>query len=59
MLFFDEWIIDGFVNGFGILIFFEGESIKYLEGGRIFFYLFGLIFGMIILLFIGFFGVMF
>lgn len=57
--FFDEWIIDGFVNGFGILTFFEGESLKYLEGGRISFYLFGLVIGMIILLFIGFFGAMF
>nr|YP_010917754.1 NADH dehydrogenase subunit F [Encalypta ciliata]UVG41340.1 NADH dehydrogenase subunit F [Encalypta ciliata] len=52
ILFFDEWIIDGIVNGFGILTFFEGESIKYLEGGRISFYLFGLIFGIIFLLFI-------
>lgn len=44
ILFFDEWIVDGIVNGFGMLTFFEGESIKYLEGGRISSYLFGLIF---------------
>nr|QWW92666.1 NADH dehydrogenase subunit 5 [Schistidium sp. 49138] len=50
ILFFDEWIIDGIVNGFGILILFGGEGTKYLEGGRISSYLFGLIFGMILLL---------
>lgn len=50
ILFFDEWIIDGIINGFGILILFGGESTKYLEGGRISFYLFGLIFGMTLLL---------
>lgn len=50
ILFFDEWIIDGIVNGFGILTSLEGESIKYLEGGRISSYLFGLILGMILLL---------
>lgn len=57
--FFDEWIIDGIVNGFGILTSFGGESTKYLEGGRISSYLFGLIFGIILLLFIIFFGAMF
>jgi NAD(P)H-quinone oxidoreductase subunit 5 len=50
VLFFDEWIIDGIVNGFGILISSGGESIKYLEGGRISSYLFGLILGIILLL---------
>ena len=58
-LFFDEWIIDGIVNGFGILTSFGGESTKYLEGGRISFYLFGLIFGIILSLFIIFLGTMF
>nr|AMD62039.1 NADH-plastoquinone oxidoreductase subunit 5 [Tetraplodon fuegianus] len=55
ILFFDEWIIDGIVNGFGILTIFGGESTKYLEGGRISFYLFGLIFGISLLLFVIFF----
>nr|QWW92744.1 NADH dehydrogenase subunit 5 [Tayloria sp. 49123] len=55
ILFFDEWIIDGVVNGFGILTIFGGESIKYLEGGRISFYLFGLIFSISLLAFIIFF----
>lgn len=55
ILFFDEWIIDGIVNGFGILTIFGGESTKYLEGGRISFYLFGLIFGISLLLFLIFF----
>lgn len=50
ILFFDEWLIDGIVNGFGILTLFGGESTKYLEGGRISSYLFGLIFGMMLLL---------
>jgi NAD(P)H-quinone oxidoreductase subunit 5 len=50
ILFFDEWIIDGIVNGFGILTLFGGEGTKYLEGGRISSYLFGLIFGIILLL---------
>nr|YP_009867717.1 NADH-plastoquinone oxidoreductase subunit 5 [Hygroamblystegium varium var. humile]QKG04856.1 NADH-plastoquinone oxidoreductase subunit 5 [Hygroamblystegium varium var. humile] len=48
--FFDEWIIDGIVNGFGILISSGGESTKYLEGGRISSYLFGLILGIFLLL---------
>nr|YP_009867553.1 NADH-plastoquinone oxidoreductase subunit 5 [Cratoneuron filicinum]QKG04691.1 NADH-plastoquinone oxidoreductase subunit 5 [Cratoneuron filicinum] len=50
ILFFDEWIIDGIVNGFGILISSGGESTKYLEGGRISSYLFGLILGIFLLL---------
>nr|YP_009109494.1 NADH dehydrogenase subunit 5 [Sanionia uncinata]AIW52183.1 NADH dehydrogenase subunit 5 [Sanionia uncinata] len=50
VLFFDEWIIDGIVNGFGILISSGGESTKYLEGGRISSYLFGLILGIFLLL---------
>ena len=52
VLIFDEWIIDGIVNGFGILTSFGGESTKYLEGGRISSYLFGLILGIILVLFI-------
>nr|YP_009967171.1 NADH dehydrogenase ND5 subunit [Climacium dendroides]QOP57425.1 NADH dehydrogenase ND5 subunit [Climacium dendroides] len=50
ILFFDEWVIDGIVNGFGILISSGGESTKYLEGGRISSYLFGLILGILLLL---------
>nr|YP_010118582.1 NADH-plastoquinone oxidoreductase subunit 5 [Pohlia cruda]QQY86678.1 NADH-plastoquinone oxidoreductase subunit 5 [Pohlia cruda] len=50
VLFFDEWIIDGIVNGFSILTLFGGESTKYLEGGRISSYLFGLILGIILVL---------
>lgn len=59
ILFFDEWIIDGIVNGFGMLTSFGGEGIKYLEGGRISSYLFGLIFGMTLLLFLFFLGALF
>ena len=47
---FDDWIIDGIVNGFGIFILFGGESTKYLEGGRISSYLFGLILSIILVL---------
>nr|BDZ75684.1 NADH dehydrogenase subunit F [Timmiella anomala] len=50
ILFFDEWVIDGIVNGFGMLTSFGGEGTKYLEGGRISSYLFGLIFGIMLLL---------
>lgn len=50
ILFFDEWIVDGIVNGFGLLISFGGESIKYLGGGRISSYLFGFIFAIFFLL---------
>lgn len=50
ILFFDEWIIDGIINGFGMLTLFGGEGTKYLEGGRISSYLFGLIFSMTLLL---------
>nr|QFQ51604.1 NADH-plastoquinone oxidoreductase subunit 5 [Leucobryum juniperoideum] len=60
ILFFDEWIIDGIVNGFGTITSLGGEGTKYLEGGRISSYLFGLIFCMILLLlFLVLFGAMF
>nr|YP_009668188.1 NADH-plastoquinone oxidoreductase subunit 5 [Plagiochila chinensis]QCW58963.1 NADH-plastoquinone oxidoreductase subunit 5 [Plagiochila chinensis] len=39
----DQWIIDGIVNGAGILSFFGGESLKYTEGGRLSSYLFFLV----------------
>nr|YP_011020544.1 NADH-plastoquinone oxidoreductase subunit 5 [Knoxia roxburghii]WQH62965.1 NADH-plastoquinone oxidoreductase subunit 5 [Knoxia roxburghii] len=38
--FFDRWVIDGITNGFGVITFFVGETIKYLGGGRISSYLF-------------------
>ena len=47
---FDDWIIDGIVNGFGIFILFGGGSTKYLEGGRISSYLFGLILSIVLVL---------
>ncbi|TYG91432.1 hypothetical protein ES288_A12G261300v1 [Gossypium darwinii] len=37
--FFDRRVIDGITNGVGITSFFVGESIKYLGGSRISFYL--------------------
>nr|YP_010719157.1 NADH-plastoquinone oxidoreductase subunit 5 [Huperzia arctica]WDR47120.1 NADH-plastoquinone oxidoreductase subunit 5 [Huperzia arctica] len=48
--FFDQWIIDGIVNGVGISGSFGGEGSRYGEGGRISYYLFGFISGTIILL---------
>nr|YP_007374758.1 NAD(P)H-quinone oxidoreductase subunit 5 [Equisetum hyemale]AGC26671.1 NAD(P)H-quinone oxidoreductase subunit 5 [Equisetum hyemale] len=48
--FFDQWVIDGIVNGIGISSFFGGEGIKYGQVGRISLYLFGLILGIISLL---------
>nr|YP_010945110.1 NADH dehydrogenase subunit 5 [Galium trifidum]WMD02666.1 NADH dehydrogenase subunit 5 [Galium trifidum] len=38
--FFDRRMVDGIINGFGVIAFFIGEAIKYLGGGRISSYLF-------------------
>nr|YP_009642843.1 NADH dehydrogenase subunit 5 [Reboulia hemisphaerica]QCP68420.1 NADH dehydrogenase subunit 5 [Reboulia hemisphaerica] len=46
IFFIDQWIIDGIINGLGIFSFFGGESLKYIEGGRISSYLFFLVFFM-------------
>nr|YP_009514528.1 NADH-plastoquinone oxidoreductase subunit 5 [Lygodium microphyllum]AXG76126.1 NADH-plastoquinone oxidoreductase subunit 5 [Lygodium microphyllum] len=48
--FFDQWIIDGIINALGIGGLLAGEAVKYVEGGRISFYLFGLIVGITSLL---------
>nr|YP_010927992.1 NADH dehydrogenase subunit F [Gyrosphragma latipetala]WKK46971.1 NADH dehydrogenase subunit F [Gyrosphragma latipetala] len=37
--FFDRRVIDGIINGFGLVSFFLGEGIKYIGGGRISSYL--------------------
>nr|YP_009667940.1 NADH-plastoquinone oxidoreductase subunit 5 [Radula japonica]QCW58715.1 NADH-plastoquinone oxidoreductase subunit 5 [Radula japonica] len=39
----DRWVIDGIINGMGILSFFGSEVIKYMESGRISSYLFFLV----------------
>nr|YP_009690703.1 NADH-plastoquinone oxidoreductase subunit 5 [Lomariopsis japurensis]QEG57483.1 NADH-plastoquinone oxidoreductase subunit 5 [Lomariopsis japurensis] len=49
VLYFDLWIIDGFINGTGALNIFGGESIRHGKTGRISQYLFGLIIGTILL----------
>nr|YP_009668602.1 NADH-plastoquinone oxidoreductase subunit 5 [Haplomitrium blumei]YP_009668615.1 NADH-plastoquinone oxidoreductase subunit 5 [Haplomitrium blumei]QCW59390.1 NADH-plastoquinone oxidoreductase subunit 5 [Haplomitrium blumei]QCW59391.1 NADH-plastoquinone oxidoreductase subunit 5 [Haplomitrium blumei] len=49
---FDQWVIDGVVNGFGVLSFFGGECFRYVEGGRISYYLYYLTFGMVSPLFL-------
>nr|ADD31353.1 NADH-plastoquinone oxidoreductase subunit 5 protein [Dillenia indica] len=50
--FFDKQVIDGIINGVGILNFFVGEVIKYIGGGRISFYLFFYLSSVFILLLI-------
>nr|YP_009668021.1 NADH-plastoquinone oxidoreductase subunit 5 [Jubula hutchinsiae]QCW58796.1 NADH-plastoquinone oxidoreductase subunit 5 [Jubula hutchinsiae] len=50
--FIDQWFVDGFVNGIGILGFFGGEIMKYIEGGRISSYLFFLVSCMLFLFFL-------
>nr|YP_009691058.1 NADH-plastoquinone oxidoreductase subunit 5 [Saccoloma inaequale]QEG57838.1 NADH-plastoquinone oxidoreductase subunit 5 [Saccoloma inaequale] len=50
VLFFDQWIIDGFINVTGALFIFGGESMRHGENGRISHYLFGLLTGIILLL---------
>nr|YP_009690614.1 NADH-plastoquinone oxidoreductase subunit 5 [Lindsaea linearis]QEG57394.1 NADH-plastoquinone oxidoreductase subunit 5 [Lindsaea linearis] len=53
VLFFDQWIIDGFVNGLGALSFFSAGGMRYAGGsGRISYYIFGLLIGIISLLWI-------
>nr|YP_009911287.1 NADH-plastoquinone oxidoreductase subunit 5 [Polystichum tripteron]QLD21496.1 NADH-plastoquinone oxidoreductase subunit 5 [Polystichum tripteron] len=44
---FDQWIIDGFINGTGTSNLFSGEGIRRGKNGRISHYLFGLIIGTI------------
>nr|YP_009130897.1 NADH-plastoquinone oxidoreductase subunit 5 [Gossypium turneri]YP_009337991.1 NADH dehydrogenase subunit 5 [Gossypium harknessii]AFH57629.1 NADH-plastoquinone oxidoreductase subunit 5 [Gossypium turneri]AJE75509.1 NADH dehydrogenase subunit 5 [Gossypium harknessii] len=48
--FFDRRVIDGITNGVGITSFFVGESVKYLGGSRISFYLLLYLFYVLILL---------
>nr|YP_010716169.1 NADH dehydrogenase subunit 5 [Crepidomanes latealatum]WDE75905.1 NADH dehydrogenase subunit 5 [Crepidomanes latealatum] len=47
---FDEWVIDGMINGIGISSLLGGESARYGEGGRVSSYLFGLMIGIVPLL---------
>nr|UDH55796.1 NADH-plastoquinone oxidoreductase subunit 5 [Gynatrix pulchella] len=49
--FFDRRVIDGITNGVGITSFFVGESIKYVGGSRISFYLLLYLFYVFIFLF--------
>nr|YP_010010304.1 NADH-plastoquinone oxidoreductase subunit 5 [Abelmoschus sagittifolius]QOD41246.1 NADH-plastoquinone oxidoreductase subunit 5 [Abelmoschus sagittifolius] len=53
--FFDRRVIDGITNGVGITSFFVGESIKYVGGSRISFYLLLYLFYVFIFIFIFFF----
>ena len=45
VLHFDQWVIDGFINGTGTSNLFSGEGIRRGKNGRISQYLFGLIIG--------------
>nr|YP_009421292.1 NADH-plastoquinone oxidoreductase subunit 5 [Lepisorus clathratus]ASR75058.1 NADH-plastoquinone oxidoreductase subunit 5 [Lepisorus clathratus] len=47
ILHFDQWIIDGLINGTGASNLFGGESIRHAKSGRISQYIFGLIIGTI------------
>nr|YP_009192076.1 NADH-plastoquinone oxidoreductase subunit 5 [Cyrtomium falcatum]YP_009479824.1 NADH-plastoquinone oxidoreductase subunit 5 [Cyrtomium fortunei]AKF33857.1 NADH-plastoquinone oxidoreductase subunit 5 [Cyrtomium falcatum]AVW86026.1 NADH-plastoquinone oxidoreductase subunit 5 [Cyrtomium fortunei] len=47
ILHFDQWVIDGFINGTGTSNLFSGESLRHGKNGRISQYLFGLIIGTI------------
>nr|YP_009548986.1 NADH dehydrogenase subunit 5 [Myriopteris scabra]AYW15961.1 NADH dehydrogenase subunit 5 [Myriopteris scabra] len=49
---FDRRIIDGFVNATGASNLFAGEGIRYGENGRVSYYLFVLILGIILLIFL-------
>nr|WCR30454.1 NADH-plastoquinone oxidoreductase subunit 5 [Selaginella remotifolia] len=46
---FDNQIIDGLVNGAGVLGLLGGEGLRYGEGGRISYYLYGLVFATLVL----------
>nr|YP_009426732.1 NADH-plastoquinone oxidoreductase subunit 5 [Dryopteris decipiens]ASU95355.1 NADH-plastoquinone oxidoreductase subunit 5 [Dryopteris decipiens] len=50
VLYFDQWVIDGFINGTGTSNLFSGEGIRRGKNGRISQYLFGLIIGTIFLM---------
>nr|UXN85265.1 NADH-plastoquinone oxidoreductase subunit 5 [Dryopteris yoroii]UXN85353.1 NADH-plastoquinone oxidoreductase subunit 5 [Dryopteris yoroii] len=50
VLHFDQWVIDGFINGTGTSNLFSGEGIRRGKNGRISQYLFGLIIGTISLM---------
>nr|YP_010395727.1 NADH-plastoquinone oxidoreductase subunit 5 [Cyathea lepifera]QKV46600.1 NADH-plastoquinone oxidoreductase subunit 5 [Cyathea lepifera]UQJ73802.1 NADH-plastoquinone oxidoreductase subunit 5 [Cyathea lepifera] len=47
VVFFDQWVIDGIINGTGASSFFCGEGARYGGSGRISYYSFGLITGII------------
>nr|QVX28082.1 NADH-plastoquinone oxidoreductase subunit 5 [Passiflora maliformis] len=51
-LFFDRRVIDGIVNGIGVMSFFIAEGIKYVGGGRISSYLLVFLFYILILILI-------
>nr|YP_009426907.1 NADH-plastoquinone oxidoreductase subunit 5 [Hymenasplenium unilaterale]ASU95529.1 NADH-plastoquinone oxidoreductase subunit 5 [Hymenasplenium unilaterale] len=44
----DQWIIDGSINATGLSNFFAGEGIRREKNGRISYYLFGLVIGIIL-----------
>nr|YP_009425067.1 NADH-plastoquinone oxidoreductase subunit 5 [Ampelopteris prolifera]ASU93689.1 NADH-plastoquinone oxidoreductase subunit 5 [Ampelopteris prolifera] len=45
---FDQWIIDGFINGTGVSSIFGGESMRHGKNGRISQYLLGLVIGVVL-----------
>nr|YP_009427083.1 NADH-plastoquinone oxidoreductase subunit 5 [Macrothelypteris torresiana]ASU95705.1 NADH-plastoquinone oxidoreductase subunit 5 [Macrothelypteris torresiana]QBA55989.1 NADH-plastoquinone oxidoreductase subunit 5 [Macrothelypteris torresiana] len=47
VLHFDQWIVDGFINGTGALSLFGGEAMRHVKNGRISQYLLGLVIGIV------------
>nr|QKV46770.1 NADH-plastoquinone oxidoreductase subunit 5 [Diplazium maximum] len=48
VLYFDQWVIDGFINGTGASSLLGGGSLRYEKSGRISHYLLGLVIGTIL-----------
>nr|YP_011004446.1 NADH-plastoquinone oxidoreductase subunit 5 [Asplenium antiquum]WPT27101.1 NADH-plastoquinone oxidoreductase subunit 5 [Asplenium antiquum] len=51
VLYFDQWIIDGFINGAGASSFFAGESLRREKNGRISHHLLGLLIGIVLVVY--------
>nr|YP_009709535.1 NADH-plastoquinone oxidoreductase subunit 5 [Asplenium nidus]QEW89350.1 NADH-plastoquinone oxidoreductase subunit 5 [Asplenium nidus] len=52
VLYFDQWIIDGFTNGAGVSSFFAGESLRREKNGRISHHLLGLLIGIVLVVYV-------
>jgi NAD(P)H-quinone oxidoreductase subunit 5 len=50
----DQWILDGLVNGTGVLTLFSGESLRYVETGKISSYILLILFSIVNFISLGF-----